>query len=183
MKKFIVACMCVGLVLFFIMGCSATNSSTDTQIQTSSENSITETSIIEESSIIDSIPLDIPVEGIFKIKEAKYSINSSGQVLVKLKIQIISDLDFNNLSMQTYSYNKDGERIGAHYISVSNLEPDLTVWTQNISTDINSIDEFGSIGIASIRLGNLKNHVSEEVSNIDLDKPIKITVDQITEEK
>ena len=103
------------------------------------------------------------------------------EVAVKLKIQIISELDFNEIFMQTYSYNKDGERVDGEYISVGALEPGLTVWTGYITTDC-SLENFEAIGITSVRLGNLVGNVSYEVLNEQLSKTIKVTVDQMTAE-
>ena len=160
--------------------------STDSSTSGTQEQSINESSeTAEESvepSVIDTIPLDIQVGDFFIIKEAKYSQNHfTDGIAVKLKIQNVSDLDFNDMSIQTYSYNKDNERITGHYISMDGLEPDLTLWTGYITTKC-PLDEFGAISINSVRLGNLVGNVSEEVLKQQLTDPIKITVDQMTEE-
>lgn len=164
------------MMIICLCGCSAktTNSVAVNEDSTSTKED-------NVSSDQEKIELDINILDQIVIKEVRYNVDHNNCVRVELKITNISKIDYDDLSLQLYSYNKDGERIGASYTSVSDIEPDLTFWTHEFNTKL-SMDELGSVGIASISLGKRQENnpdVSEGVFEEKLSSTIKITLDQM----
>lgn len=94
------------------------------------------------------IELNIPVGNDFTIVEATYSTKQyyDNTVAVKLKIKNNTDENFQMVLFQFYAYDKNGDRCGAHCLSIPDMEALQATWTFNISTKLD-INDFGSIKI------------------------------------
>ena len=128
------------------------------------------------------IELSIPLGDDFTIVEATYDtdFSSDGDVQVYLKLKNETDFTFSMVAFQTYSYDKNGDRVGGHYISVPDMEAGHATWTFSISTDL-PLEDFGSIKIEYYDIQEwLDDNSVASVKYVELDPKAEVFLEQMT---
>ena len=130
------------------------------------------------------IELNIPLGDEFTIIEADYSTKkrAGGLVTVRLKIKNNTENDFDGVSFQFYSYDKNGDRVGAHFFSEGDMEAEHATWVGDISTDL-TLDDFGSIKIDYYEPEEwIDDNTMQALYKVDLDPKPEVLLEQMTEE-
>lgn len=173
MKKYIVLLLTIILSLTLV-GCGNNSELTED----SKNNNADETSK-------QKIELDIPIGDKFTITEATYNDTRlvGNKVVVKLKIKNNTGTTYPVVGFQVYSYDKNGDRVGAHSIDVSEMEAGHSTWTGAIFTDL-TLDDLGSIKIDYFKLQKwVDDNTVETVEKTVLDTKPVVLLEQMTKEK
>ena len=134
-----------------------TTSTVETTTVTSVNTTEAETTATEAEAQ-KKIELDIPIGEAMTIVEAMYDDKAfaNGNAAVKLKIKNNTETTFEDVSFQFHSYDKNGDRVDSHFISVSDMEAGHSTWTNNITTGLKP-EELGSVKIEYYRINERKD--------------------------
>ena len=181
MKKYVALIISAAMALS-VCACGGGGKTAETTATVAEE--ITEAETTEASTEPTKIELNIPIGEDMTIVEAMYDDKAygDGTIAVALKIKNNTAIAFDEVGFQFHSYDKNGDRVGSNYVTVSDMEAGHSTWTSNIVTKLPA-DDFGSVKIEYYSIGEVKDGKRSPKKQFDLDPKPEVLFEEMNKKE
>ena len=181
MKRFVAMLLALMMVLSLIACGSSNTSAPNEPANTTTEPTNTPSEPANQNTE-KSIELNIPIDERFTIIEAIYTTKqfTDGSLAVKLKIKNNTEENYQDISFEVGSYDKNGDKQWQEYC-YAEIEAGHATWTTFFGTDL-SLDNFGSVKIQSYEiLKKIDANTVQAIDDVTLDPKPEVLFEQMTE--